>query len=111
LRANWHRNGDISGAVHAVILRRVGGVLGKALAVYMNEVLATEDPAFIADALGIVARARGMSEAARLSGLSRESLYRALSPEGNTEFATILRVVRAMGLRLTTTSIDERKIA
>lgn len=77
------------------------------LAVYMSEALATEDPAFIADALGIVARARGMSEVARLSGLSRESLYRALSPEGNPEFATILRVVRAMGLRLSTTPISQ----
>jgi len=58
-----------------------------------------------------VARARGMSEIARESGLSRESLYRALSPEGNPEFNTILRVIRSMGLRLSTTPIEERKIA
>jgi probable addiction module antidote protein len=77
----------------------------------MSEALATEDPAFIADALGVVARARGMSEIARESGLSRESLYRALSPDGNPEFNTILRVVRSMGLRLSTTPIEERKIA
>jgi probable addiction module antidote protein len=77
----------------------------------MSEALATEDPAFIADALGVVARARGMSEIARESGLSRESLYRALSPEGNPEFNTILRVMRSMGLRLSTTPIEERKIA
>jgi probable addiction module antidote protein len=81
------------------------------LAAYMSEALATEDPAFIADALGVVARARGMSEIARESGLSRESLYRALSPDGNPEFNTILRVVRSMGLRLSTTPIEERKIA
>ena len=77
----------------------------------MSEALATEDPAFIADALGVVARARGMSEIARESGLSRESLYRALSPEGNPEFATILRVVHAIGLRLSTTPLEEQKIA
>jgi probable addiction module antidote protein len=77
----------------------------------MSEALATEDPAFIADALGVVARARGMSEIARQSGLSRESLYRALSPDGNPEFNTILRVVRSMGLRLSTSPIEERKIA
>jgi probable addiction module antidote protein len=77
----------------------------------MSEALATEAPAFIADALGVVARARGMSEIARQSGLSRESLYRALSPDGNPEFNTILRVVRAMGLRLSTTPIEARKIA
>ena len=83
----------------------------ESLAAYMSEALATEDPAFIADALGVVARARGMSEIARESGLSRESLYRALSPDGNPEFNTILRVVRSMGLRLSTTPIEERKIA
>ena len=83
----------------------------ESLAAYMSEALATEDPAFIADALGVVARARGMSEIARESGLSRESLYRALSPEGNPEFNTILRVIRSMGLRLSTTPIEERKIA
>ena len=83
----------------------------ESLAAYMSEALATEDPAFIADALGVVARARGMSEIARESGLSRESLYRALSPDGNPEFNTILRVVRAMGLRLSTTPIEARKIA
>ena len=83
----------------------------ESLAAYMSEALATEDPAFIADALGVVARARGMSEIARESGLSRESLYRALSPEGNPEFNTILRVMRSLGLRLSTTPIEERKIA
>jgi probable addiction module antidote protein len=83
----------------------------ESLAAYMSEALATEDPAFIADALGVVARARGMSEIARESGLSRESLYRALSPDGNPEFNTILRVVRSLGLRLSTTPIEERKIA
>ncbi|WP_223519973.1 addiction module antidote protein [Pseudomonas sp. GL-B-19] len=58
------------------------------------------DPAFIAKALGTIARARGMSQVARDAGLSRESLYRALSGEGNPEFGTILKVVKALGLKL-----------
>jgi probable addiction module antidote protein len=70
------------------------------IAAYMDEALDTCDAAFIADALGVIARARGMSQVARDAGLSRESLYRALSPEGNPELSTVLRVVQALGLRL-----------
>jgi hypothetical protein len=51
-------------------------------------------------ALGDIARAKGMAHIARETGLGRESLYKALSPEGNPEFATVLKVVRALGLRL-----------
>lgn len=69
--------------------------------VFLEEALATNDPAFIAHALGIAARARGMARVAKKAGLSRESLYRALSSDGNPEFATILRVVGALGLKLT----------
>jgi probable addiction module antidote protein len=61
---------------------------------------AGDDPAFIAKALGTIARARGMTQVARDAGLSRESLYRALSGEGNPEFGTILKVVKALGLKL-----------
>ncbi len=61
---------------------------------------APEDAAGIARALGDIARAKGMSQVARDTGLSRESLYRALSEEGNPSFATILKVARALGLRL-----------
>lgn len=71
-----------------------------AIAAYMSEALATNDPAFIRKAVGTVARARGMSEIARASGLSRESLYKALGVDGNPEFATVLRVLRACGLHL-----------
>lgn len=71
-----------------------------AIAAYLSEALESGDEAFVADALGVVARARGMSEVAREAGVSRESLYRALSAGGNPEFATVLRVVRALGLRL-----------
>jgi probable addiction module antidote protein len=59
-----------------------------------------DDPAFIAKSLGVIARARGMSQLARDSGLARESLYKALSGEGNPEFATILKVINALGLTL-----------
>jgi probable addiction module antidote protein len=75
----------------------------EARAAYMTEALATNDPAFIADALGVVARARGMSQVARDTGLSRESLYRALSADGNPELSTLVQVLRALGLRLSAT--------
>lgn len=58
------------------------------------------DAAFIAKALGDIARAKGMSQVARDAGLSRESLYRALSGEHTPNFDTILKVVRALGLEL-----------
>lgn len=71
----------------------------EAVRAYVEEALETEDPVFIAQAIGTVARARGMSEVAKLAGLSRESLYKALSSEGNPEFGTVLRVMHALGLR------------
>jgi probable addiction module antidote protein len=70
------------------------------ISAFLNEALATGDRAYICHALGQVARARGMAEVARRSGVKREALYRALSADGNPEFGTILRVVRSLGLRL-----------
>lgn len=67
---------------------------------YMSEALATGDPAFIADALGVIARAKGMTEIARQTGLGRENLYKALSKDGNPELATVIKVMRALGLDL-----------
>ena len=61
---------------------------------------APDDAAGIARALGDIARAKGMSQVAKDAGLSRESLYRALSREGNPSFATILKVAKALGVRL-----------
>lgn len=58
------------------------------------------DPALITHALGVVARAKGVAQITQAAGLGRESLYKALSPEGNPEFATVLKVVRALGLKL-----------
>ncbi len=74
------------------------------IAYYLEEAFATEDPAFISQALGTVARSKGMTEVARKTGLSRESLYKALSAEGNPEFATILKVLKALDLKITTTA-------
>lgn len=62
----------------------------------------------MAAALGDIARAKGMSQIARETGLARENLYKALSPEGNPEFATVLKVVKALGLRLHAGSAEER---
>ncbi len=72
------------------------------MAMYLEACLeeAGDDAAFIAKALGNIARAKGMSQLSRDTGLGRESLYKALSGEGNPSFATILKVTRALGIRL-----------
>ena len=59
-----------------------------------------DDPALITQALGAIARSRNVSELARRAGMSREGLYKALSADGNPSFATVLKVSRALGLRL-----------
>lgn len=83
----------------------------ESIAAYLTEALETGDPAFIADALGVVARARGMTDVAREAGVSRESLYRALSADGNPEFATVLSVIRALGLRLSALPAGRENVA
>lgn len=70
------------------------------MAAYLEAALEEGDPALVAAALGDIARAKGMSAIARETGLGRESLYKALSAEGNPEFSTVLKVVKALGLRL-----------
>ena len=67
---------------------------------YITAALETGDADFVRDALGLVARARGMSEIAKSAGLNRESLYKAPGETGNPEFSTVMRIVRALGLRL-----------
>ena len=62
---------------------------------------AADDPAFILHALGIIARAKNMSQLARDTGLTREGLYKALSSDGNPSFATIAKVTKALGFKLT----------
>jgi probable addiction module antidote protein len=72
----------------------------EAVAEYISEALATGEAELISHAIGIAAKARGMTRIAEETGLSRESLYRALSAEGRPQFETIGRVLTALGLRL-----------
>ena len=72
-----------------------------AIATFMAEAFETEDAGYIAHALGVVARAKGMSEIARDTGLSREQLYRSFSAKGNPTLKTTLAVMKALGLELT----------
>ena len=74
------------------------------IAAYLEAVFEDDDPDLISHALGAVARSKGMTEIARRTGLGRQSLYKALSPGGHPEFATVLKVVRALGLKLTVTA-------
>ena len=67
---------------------------------YIQAAFEDGDPAVIVNAIGNLARVRGMSRIARDTGLGRANLYRALSSEGNPEFVTILKVVKALGMRL-----------
>jgi probable addiction module antidote protein len=75
-------------------------VTEKDMAAYLEAALEDGNPSLVAAALGDIARAKGMSQLARETGLGRESLYKALSPSGNPEFATVMKVVEALGLRL-----------
>jgi probable addiction module antidote protein len=83
----------------------------QAIAEYLEEAMKIamedSDPGFLAHALGIVARARGMSQIAKDAGLSRESLYKALGAEGNPDFGTVLKVLQTLGLKLSIKPQDE----
>jgi len=70
------------------------------IADYLEAALEEDDPALFAAALGDIARARGMTQIADETGLGRESLYKALSADGNPSFATVLKVVAALGIQL-----------
>ncbi|EQB4461925.1 addiction module antidote protein [Enterobacter hormaechei] len=71
------------------------------IAVFMADALETGDSAYIAKALGVIARAKGMSTISQLTGLSREQLYRSFSDKGNPTLKTTLAVMKALGLGLT----------
>lgn len=71
------------------------------IALYLEAAFEDGDPQLIAAAIGDAARAYGMSKLAKETGLTREALYRALSDQGNPELATVLKVVAALGLKLT----------
>jgi probable addiction module antidote protein len=72
----------------------------EAIAEYLTIVLADNDPALLAAALGDIARARGMTEIAKASGIGREALYKALRPNAQPRFDTIARVCAALGVKL-----------
>ena len=75
------------------------------IAAYLEAALEEGDPALVTAALGDIVRSKGMTQIARETGLGHESLYKALSLEGNLEFATVLKVVQALGLRLRVSAI------
>ena len=75
------------------------------VAAYLDAAFEDGDPELFTHALGAVARAKGMTEIARKTGLGRQSLYKALSQDGRPEFATVLNVVRALGVKLTVTVV------
>lgn len=75
---------------------------------YINAAFEEGDPALVAAALGDVARARGMTQIAKLAGVSRESLYKALSADGNPEFATIMKVMKALGLHVSVEPAEDK---
>ncbi len=70
------------------------------IAAYLDEIFEQGDPALVVEALGAVARAKGVADIAELSGLGRTSLYKALSENGNPEFATVMKVMKALGLNM-----------
>ncbi len=70
---------------------------------YLEVAFEEGDPALVAEMLGNIARSQGMAKVAKKAGLGRESLYKALSKDGNPKFMTIVKVVHALGLRLTLT--------
>ena len=78
----------------------------QAMAEYLTAVLEENDPAALAGALGSIARARGMSEIAKASGITREALYRALRPDALPRFDTISRVCTALGVKLVAQAVD-----
>ena len=72
----------------------------EAIAEYLTAAFESDDHAVIADALGVAAKARGMTQLAKDTGLARPALYRALSADGHPEFETVLKVLRALGVTL-----------
>lgn len=72
----------------------------EAIATYLSDAFETQDVAFISDAIGVVARAKGMKQIAQEAGVSRESLYRALSSAGNPELGTVLKVLASLNIKI-----------
>ena len=78
---------------------------------YLEAALEDGDPTLVAAVLGDIARAKGMTEVAEAAGLGRESLYKALSPGGNPQFATILKVIKVLGMELHVEATRVAKVA
>ena len=74
--------------------------------IYLKMVMEENDPAELAHALGVIAKARGMTQIAKDAGIGRESLYKALRPNANPRYETISRVLNALGLKLVAVPID-----
>lgn len=70
------------------------------MAAYLNAALDDGDTAVLAAALGDIARAKGMTQLARETGITRDGLYKALSPTGNPSFETVQKVIRALGMKV-----------
>ena len=81
------------------------------IAEYMAAAFETGDPSYVSHALGVVARAKGMSEIARTSGLSREHLYRSFSENGNPTLKSILAVMDALGVQLSATATEDATVS
>ena len=77
---------------------------------YLEAALEDGDPALISEVLGDIARAKGMTQISKQTGLDRESLYKALSENGNPEFATVLKVIKALGLQLQVVSLENKNL-
>jgi probable addiction module antidote protein len=81
------------------------------MALYLAAALEDGDSSLISAALGDIARSKGMASIAQATGLGRESLYKSLSETGNPELATVLKVVEALGLKLTAVPLNSDKAA
>ncbi len=79
----------------------------EAQAALLTDAFESGDAGHIASALGVIAKARGMTSVAREAGVTREALYKALSERGDPKFSTVLGVARALGLKLTVTPVSE----
>lgn len=75
------------------------------MVMYLEAAFEEGDPALISAVLGDIARAKGMTQIAEKAGLGRTSLYKALSPDGHPDFATVLKVINALGMKLQATSV------
>lgn len=78
----------------------------EAQAIFLRDALETGDAGYIAHALGVIVRAKGMTQIARDAGLSREALYKALSPTGNPTLSTLIGVTKALNIRLEASAIS-----